>query len=64
MTDAALEARIRSGQALFDAMGGFDVVSWDGTKKELVAATHLVTLHGTEAFCRALLNANELVYIE
>lgn len=38
MTDAALDARIRSGQALFDAMGGFEVVSWDGTKKELVAA--------------------------
>ena len=38
MTDPALEARIRSGQALFDAMGGFDVVSWDGAKKELVAA--------------------------
>ena len=40
------------------------VLQRDPSQKELVAATHLVTLHGTEAFCRALLNANELVYIE
>jgi Protein of unknown function (DUF1553)/Protein of unknown function (DUF1549)/Planctomycete cytochrome C len=28
------------------------------------AATELLTAHGREAFCRALLNANELIYIE
>ena len=28
------------------------------------AATQLNTAHGTEAFCRALLNANELLYLE
>lgn len=38
MTDAESEDRIRSGKALFDAMGGFEVVSWDEAKKELVAA--------------------------
>ncbi len=38
MTDAEKEARIVSGQALFDSMGGFDVVSWDAAKKELIAA--------------------------
>lgn len=38
MTDAEREARILSGAALFDAMGGFEVVSWDAAKKELAAA--------------------------
>jgi hypothetical protein len=34
------------------------------TTKEHQAATQLITMHGTEAFCRALLNANELLYLE
>lgn len=38
MTDAEKEAHILSGKALFDSMGGFEVISWDATKKELVAA--------------------------
>ncbi len=38
MTEAEKEARILSGAALFDSMGGFKVVSWDAAKKELTAA--------------------------
>lgn len=38
MTDAETEARILSGKAMFDAFGGFDVVSWNPDKKELTAA--------------------------
>jgi acyl-CoA thioesterase len=38
MTDGEKEARIMSGAALFDAMGGFNVVSWDAAGKELTAA--------------------------
>ncbi len=34
------------------------------TEKEHQAATQLITTHGPEAFCRALLNANELLYLE
>ena len=34
------------------------------TTKEHQAATQLISMHGTEAFCRALLNANELLYLE
>jgi hypothetical protein len=34
------------------------------TDKEHQAATQLITTHGPEAFCRALLNANELLYLE
>jgi hypothetical protein len=34
------------------------------TPVELSAATQLLSAHGREAFCRALLNANELIYIE
>jgi mono/diheme cytochrome c family protein len=32
--------------------------------KEHEAATQLIATHGAEAFCRALLNANELLYLE
>jgi mono/diheme cytochrome c family protein len=32
--------------------------------KERAAADRLIAAHGCEAFCRALLNANELIYIE
>ncbi|MBM3875352.1 MAG: DUF1553 domain-containing protein [Verrucomicrobia bacterium] len=34
------------------------------TAKEHEAATKLISAHGVEAFCRALLNANELLYLE
>jgi hypothetical protein len=36
----------------------------DPTAREHHAATQLIATHGTEAFCRALLNANELLYLE
>ncbi|MCX6858169.1 MAG: DUF1553 domain-containing protein [Verrucomicrobia bacterium] len=36
----------------------------DPTAKEHAAATQLISTHGPEAFCRALLNANELIYLE
>ena len=36
--DDDLEARIRSGKALFESMGGFHVTKWDPTKKEVTAA--------------------------
>jgi hypothetical protein len=34
------------------------------TKKERAAAEKLIAAHGRDAFCRALLNANELIYLE
>jgi len=34
------------------------------TKSELKAATKLISQYGLNAFCRALLNANELIYLE
>lgn len=34
------------------------------TKTELKAATDFITANGLPAFCRALLNANELIYLE
>jgi acyl-CoA thioesterase len=36
--DDDLEARIRSGKALFESMGGFHVTAWDPAKKEVTAA--------------------------
>lgn len=36
----------------------------DPSTEEMVAASPLIEKHGIEAFCRALLNANELLYIE
>jgi hypothetical protein len=36
----------------------------DPTAKEHQAAAQLIITHGPEAFCRALLNANELLYLE
>jgi len=34
------------------------------TTKERAAAEKLLAAHGRDAFCRALLNANELIYLE
>ncbi len=36
--DDELEARIRSGKALFESMGGFHVTGWDAANKEATAA--------------------------
>jgi acyl-CoA thioesterase len=33
-----LDARIRSGKALFESMGGFHVTGWDAAARELTAA--------------------------
>lgn len=38
MMDDDLEARIRSGKALFESMGGFHVTDWNPSKKEVTAA--------------------------
>ena len=37
-TDDDLEARIRSGKALFESMGGFHVTGWDAASKQVTAA--------------------------
>jgi hypothetical protein len=36
----------------------------DPSSKEIVAASQLIEKHGIESFCRALLNSNELLYLE
>ncbi|MFN7448194.1 MAG: hypothetical protein ACK5RF_07905, partial [Pirellula sp.] len=36
----------------------------DPSPKEIAAASSLIEKHGIEAFSRALLNANELLYLE
>jgi acyl-CoA thioesterase len=36
--DDDLEARIRSGKALFESMGGYHVTGWDAAKKEVTSA--------------------------
>ncbi len=36
--DDDLEARIRSGKALFESMGGFHVTGWDAAVKQVTAA--------------------------
>lgn len=38
MTDADKEARILSGAALFEAMGGFHITGWNAATKEATAA--------------------------
>lgn len=35
--DDDLEARIRSGKALFESMGGFHVLAWDPAKRQITA---------------------------
>lgn len=35
--DDDLEARIRSGQALWESMGGFHIISWDAERHEATA---------------------------
>jgi mono/diheme cytochrome c family protein len=58
----ALAARIQSGDAVTQAYRF--TFQREPSAKERAAATQLIATHGTEAFCRALLNANELIYLE
>ncbi len=58
----ALAARIQTGDAVTQAYRF--AFQRDPTAKEREAATKLMTTHGAEAFSRALLNANELLYLE
>jgi mono/diheme cytochrome c family protein len=58
----ALAARIQTGDAVTQAYRF--TFQREPSAKERAAATQLIATHGTEAFCRALLNANELIYLE
>ena len=58
----ALAARIQTGDAVIQAYRF--TFQREPSAKERAAATQLIATHGTEAFCRALLNANELIYLE
>jgi mono/diheme cytochrome c family protein len=58
----ALAARIQNGDAVTQAYRF--TFQRKPTAKEREAATKLIATNGTEAFCRALLNANELLYLE
>jgi hypothetical protein len=58
----ALAARIQNGDAVTQAYR--ITFQRKPSAKEHEAAIHLIATHGTEAFCRALLNANELLYLE
>jgi mono/diheme cytochrome c family protein len=58
----ALAARLSSGDAVTQAYRL--TFQRDPTAKEHEAAKKLIATHGAESFCRALLNANELLYLE
>ncbi len=58
----ALAARIQTGDAVTQAYRF--TFQRQPTAKEHQAATNFIATHGAEAFCRALLNANELLYLE
>ena len=58
----ALSARIQSGDAVTQAYRM--AFQREPSAKEREAAMQLISAHGAEAFCRALLNANELLYLE
>ena len=58
----ALAARIQTGDAVSQAYR--ITFQREPSAKEYEASTQLIATHGTEAFCRALLNANELIYLE
>ncbi len=58
----ALATRIQTGDAVTQAYRF--TFQRDPTAKEHEASTKLIATHGTESFCRALLNANELLYLE
>ncbi len=57
-----LAARLQKGDAVTQAYRF--TFQREPSAKERAAATQLIATHGTEAFCRALLNANELIYLE
>ncbi|MDZ4852695.1 MAG: DUF1553 domain-containing protein [Pirellulaceae bacterium] len=58
----ALAARIEKGDAIVNAYTF--AFQRPPTDKERVAAEQLISQYGRESFCRALLNANELLYVE
>ena len=58
----ALAARLQSSDAVTQAYR--ITFQRKPSAKEHEAATQLIATHGAEAFCRALLNANELLYLE
>ena len=58
----ALSVRIQSGDAVTQVYRL--TFQRQPTAKEHEAASQLIAKHGAEAFCRALLNANELLYLE
>ena len=58
----ALAARLQKGDAVTQAYRF--TFQREPSAKERAAATQLIATHGAEAFCRALLNANELIYLE
>ena len=58
----ALAARIQKGDNVSQAYR--ITFQREPSSKEREAATKLIGNHGTEAFGRALLNANELLFLE
>ena len=58
----ALAARIQNGDTVSQAYRLTFQREPSATERD--AATKLIATHGKEAFCRALLNANELLYLE
>jgi mono/diheme cytochrome c family protein len=58
----ALAARIQNGDAITNAYRL--TFQREPSAKEYAAATQLIASHGLTSFCRALLNANELLYLE
>ena len=58
----ALAARLQKGDAVTQAYRF--TFQRKPNAKEHEAATQLISTHGAESFCRALLNANELLYLE
>ena len=58
----ALAARIQSGDAVSQAYRF--AFQRNPFTKERAAAAQFFTAHGAEAFCRALLNANELLFLD
>jgi hypothetical protein len=59
---SALATRIQAGDAVKQAYRF--TLQREPTGKEHEAATKLIATHGAASFCRALLNANELLYLE
>jgi len=59
---SALASRIEDG----DSIGRVYALAFQRppTAKERAAADQLIAAYGAAAFCRALLNANELIYID